>query len=58
MSCLILTLQVKAGKSENQTTEEVLRQICGKCSEAGHANGAVASFAIDAEDSQVRQTME
>mmetsp|Transcript_7504 Transcript_7504/g.19972 ORF Transcript_7504/g.19972 Transcript_7504/m.19972 type:complete len:318 (+) Transcript_7504:109-1062(+) len=44
--------QVKAGKAKGQSQEEVLRQLCGKCNEAGHANGAVSSFAVGDEDSQ------
>lgn len=44
------TSQIKAGKAKGQSQEEVLRSLCGTATEVGHANGAVASFALGVED--------
>ena len=52
-ACMCMCMQLKAGKAKGQSQEEVMRRLCGTCNEAGHANGAVASFAVQGEDSQV-----
>lgn len=44
---------MKPGKAKGKSHEEVLRELCGTVNEAGHANGAVASFQLDGQDFQV-----
>ncbi|KAG2493808.1 hypothetical protein HYH03_008027 [Edaphochlamys debaryana] len=42
--------KVNAGLAKGQSVEAVLKELCGDAAEAGHANGAVGSFAIDGGD--------
>ncbi len=59
-SCLPFppAVQIRTGMAAGRSPEAMLCELCGPVAEAAHANGAVASFAFDAEEEDEEEDKE